>query len=267
MPVPDAVCGLDREVFTVLAKVVGLTVVLVVAVVALVAVVVDIFEAGTTADADVVFVQLVILELPGFTAKVVNDLVLAVVVVELTLDLIVVEVVVVIPTVLLFRLAVGAVGPGLLTIFEAVWAEPDTLGPAFAFSVETSILAAVARQPDEATGKTFPFSWVAATAELEGLFLSKVALAEDELEVLALFLSTRPTLPLSTPARTRDRLFFELKTLSSFFLGFFSIVSCDDSGFTIEFSMSTKLSIFDSSISETAISTTWSMMSETVSFA
>ena len=56
VPVPDAVCGLDREVFTVLAKVVGLTVVLVVAVVALVAVVVDIFEAGTTADADVVFV-------------------------------------------------------------------------------------------------------------------------------------------------------------------------------------------------------------------
>ena len=63
VPVPDAVCGLDREVFTVLAKVVGLTVVLVVAVVALVAVVVDIFEAGTTADADVVFVQLVILEM------------------------------------------------------------------------------------------------------------------------------------------------------------------------------------------------------------
>ena len=56
MPVPDTVCGLDREVFTVLANVVGLTEVLVVAVVALVAVVVDIFEAGTTADADVVFV-------------------------------------------------------------------------------------------------------------------------------------------------------------------------------------------------------------------
>lgn len=255
MPVlpPDAVCGLEREVFTVLAKVVCLTVVLVVAVVALVAVVVDIFEAGTTADADVVFVQLVILEMQGFTAKLVDGLVVAVVVI-------------VVPTVLLFRLVVGAVGPGLLTTFETVWAEPDTLGPAFAFSVETSILAAVAKQPDDATGKTFPFSWVAAAPELGGLFLSKVVVVvEDKLEALALFLSTRPTLPLSTPARTRDRLFFELKTRSSFFLGFFSTVSCDDSGFTIAFSA--KLSIFDCSISETAISTTWSMMSETVSFA
>jgi len=155
--VPDAVCGLDREVFTVLAKVVGLTVVLVVAVVALAAVVVDIFEAGTTADADVVLVQLVILELPGFTAELVDGLMLADVV-ELTLDFIVVGVVVVVPTVLLFRLAVGAVGPGLLTTFEAVWTEPDTLGPDFGFSVETSILAAVAKQPDDATGMTFPFS-------------------------------------------------------------------------------------------------------------
>ena len=267
---PEAVCGLDREVFTVLAKVVSLTVVLVVAVVALVAVVVDIFEARTTGDAEVVFVQLVILELPGFTATLVDDLVVAVVDVELTLDLIVVEVAVV-PTVLLFRLVVGTVGPGLLATLEADnVAAPDALELAFGFSAEISILAAVARQPD-ATVKTFPLSRVAATVEeLEGLFLSEMVVLVDKLELLTLFLSKRPpTLPLSTPALTLDRLFFELITLSSFFLGFFSTVRCDVSGFTVSLSClsSTKLSTFDCSVSQTAISTTWSMMSETVSFA
>ena len=107
--VPDAVCGLDREVFTVLAKVVGLTVVLVVAVVALVAVVVDIFETRAITDADVVFAA--ILELPG--------LVVAVVVVEPTLDFIVMEVVVVVPIVLFFRL-LAVVVVGLFTTLEAV---------------------------------------------------------------------------------------------------------------------------------------------------
>ena len=246
LPVPElllaAVCGLDREVFTVLAKVVGLTVeLLVVAVVVLVAVVVvDIFDAGTTADADVDFEQGAILELPGFTAELVDDaLVFDVVVDELTLDLIVVDVVVVPTVVLLFRLVVGTVGPGLLATFD--WAAPDTLGPAFGLSVEISILAAVAKHPDPAV-VTFPFSSVATAVELGGLFLSEVV--DKLVEVLALFLSKRPTLPLSIPALTRDRLFFELTTFSSFFLGFFStVVSCDVSCFTV--SLSVLSSVFD----------------------
>ena len=212
---PVAVCGREREVLTVLAKVVGLTSVLVVVVMALLTVVVDIFEDGITAGVDVVFV---ILELPDLTDELLDALDVAAVVVEVALDLVAVGVVEV-PTVLLFRLVVGAVDPDLLVGFEA-GIGPVALGPTFAFSVEISLLEIIDKLA-EGTVDNFPFSSVAAGAELRGLFLSEEAM--DMVDgVVALVFSNIGPLPLSTHARTRDLLLFEVATFSSFFLAFFS---------------------------------------------
>ena len=198
---PVAVCGREREVLTVLAKVVGLTSVLVVVVMALLTVVVDIFEDGITAGVDVVFV---ILELPDLTDELLDAFDVAAVVVEMALDLVAVGVVEV-PTVLLFRLVVGAVDPDLLVGFEA-GIGPVALGPTFAFSVEISLLEIID---------------VAAGEELRGLFLSEEAM--DMVDgVVALVFSNIGPLPLSTHARTRDLLLFEVATFSSFFFAFFS---------------------------------------------
>ena len=212
---PVAVCGREREVLTVLAKVVGLTSVLVVVVMALLTVVVDIFEDGITAGVDVVFV---ILELPDLTDELLDAFVVAAVVVEMALDLVAVGVVEV-PTVLLFRLVVGAVDPDLLVGFEAGIA-PVALGPTFAFSVEISLLEIIDKLV-EGTVDNFPFSRVAAGEELRGLFLSEEAM--DMVDgVVALVFSNIGPLPLSTHARTRDLLLFEVGTFSSVFLAFFS---------------------------------------------
>ena len=212
---PVAVCGREREVLTVLAKVVGLTSVLVVVVMALLTVVVDIFEDGITAGVDVVFV---ILELPDLTDELLDAFDIAAVVVEMALDLVAVGVVEV-PTVLLFRLVVGAVDPDLLVGFEA-GIGPVALGPIFAFSVEISLLEIIDKLA-EGTVDNFPFSRVAAGEELRGLFLSEEAM--DMVDgVVALVFSNIGPLPLSTHARTRDLLLFEVATFSSFFLAFFS---------------------------------------------
>ena len=212
---PVAVCGREREVLTVLAKVVGLTSVLVVVVMALLTVVVDIFEDGITAGVDVVFV---ILELPDLTDELLDAFDVAAVVVEMALDLVAVGVVEV-PTVLLFRLVVGAVDPDLLVGFEADIG-PVALGPTFAFSVEISLLEIIDKLA-EGTVDNFPFSRVAAGEELRGLFLSEEAM--DMVDgVVALVFSNIGPLPLSTHARTRDLLLFEVATFSSFFLAFFS---------------------------------------------
>ena len=212
---PVAVCGREREVLTVLAKVVGLTSVLVVVVMALLTVVVDIFEDGITAGVDVVFV---ILELPDLTDELLDAFDVAAVVVEMALDLVAVGVVEV-PTVLLFRLVVGAVDPDLLVGFEA-GIGPVALGPTFAFSVEISLLEIIDKLA-EGTVDNFPFSRVAAGEELRGLFLSEEAM--DMVDgVVALVFSNIGPLPLSTHARTRDLLLFEVATFSSFFLAFFS---------------------------------------------
>ena len=212
---PVAVCGREREVLTVLAKVVGLTSVLVVVVMALLTVVVDIFEDGITAGVDVVFM---ILELPDLTDELLDAFDVAAVVVEMALDLVAVGVVEV-PTVLLFRLVVGAVDPDLLVGFEADIV-PVALGPTFAFSVEISLLEIIDKLA-EGTVDNFPFSWVAAGEELRGLFLSEEAM--DMVDgVVALVFSNIGPLPLSTHARTRDLLLFEVATFSSFFLAFFS---------------------------------------------
>ena len=212
---PVAVCGREREVLTVLAKVVGLTSVLVVVVMARLTVVVDIFEDGITAGVDVVFV---ILELPDLTDKLLDAFDVAAIVAEMALDLVAVGVVEV-PTVLLFRLVVGAVDPDLFVGFEA-GIGPAALGPTFAFSVEISLLEIIDKLA-EGTVDNFPFSRVAAGEELRGLFLSEEAM--DMVDgVVALVFSNIGPLPLSTHARTRDLLPFEVATFSSFFLAFFS---------------------------------------------
>ena len=227
---------------------------LIVAVVTLLALDVETLLAETSVGAEEFFVQLGALEVPPGLAAVVFP----VLVIDVGVGLIAVEDDVG-PAVLLFIVVLDPAGPGLVEAFETAGREAATvtLGLGFDFSVEISILGAVAKQLDVTT-ETFPLSLL---EELPVLFLSVDVLVKVGDVDTVLFFSKRATLPFSAPARTRDRLFLEFKTFTS---AFFTCLSTSESGFILSLS---ELGFSASPPSHKAVSTTWSMMSFTFSVA
>ena len=228
---------------------------LIVAVVTLLALDIETLLAETSVGAEEFFVQLGALEVPPGLAAVVFP----VLVIDVGVGLIAVEDDVG-PAVLLFIVVLDPAGPGLVEAFETAGREAATvtLGLGFDFSVEISILGAVAKQLDVTT-KTFPLSLL---EELPVLFLSADVLVKvGDVETVLFFSKRAAPLPFSAPARTRDRLFLEFKTFTS---AFFTCLSTSESGFILSLS---ELGFSASPPSHKAVSTTWSMMSFTFSVA